>query len=102
VSRRDDGAGIHCFGGCETVDVLASVGLSMRDLFDDDDTDWKHRRTWTPRPAPGPIGDPKHWCDRAMQQQRLDADPAWQARLAAELADATAARPGDFEGVSRG
>ncbi len=99
VSRRDDGAGLHCFGGCETADVLASVGLSMRDLFDDNDTDWKHRRTWTPRPAPSPIGDPAHWCDRAMQQELLDADPDRQARLAAELTAASAPRPGDFEGV---
>ena len=100
VSRRDDGAGVHCFAGCETADVLASVGLSLRDLFDDNGDAWTPSRTWTPRPAPSPIGDAKHWCDRAMQQERLDADPEWQARRATELADATAARPGDFEAAS--
>lgn len=25
---------LHCFGGCETSDVLAAIGLSFSDLFD--------------------------------------------------------------------
>ncbi len=99
VSRRDDGAGCYCFGGCETADVVAAVGLSMRDLFDDNGDDWQHPVGWRPRPAPSPIGDPEHFCDRILQQDRLEADPVWQARRAAELADAVAHRLGDFMGV---
>ncbi|MEJ7707704.1 MAG: hypothetical protein WKF82_10860 [Nocardioidaceae bacterium] len=102
VSRRDDGAGVYCFAGCETVDVLAAVGLGMRDLFDDSGDDWKRPAGWAPRPPPNPLGDPEHRCDRAEQQTRLDADPAWVARRATELAAATEARPGDFEGAGRG
>ncbi len=102
VSRRDDGAGLHCFAGCETADVLAAVGLGLRDLFDVNGDDWQRPAGWTPRPAPSPIGDPEHWCDRALQQERLDADPAWQARRATELADAVTHRPGDFMGIGRG
>ncbi len=98
VSRRDDGAGLHCFGGCEPVDVLAAVGLALRDLYDDNGDDWQHPVGWKPRPAPSPIGDPEHFCDRILQQDRLEADPAWQAQRAAELADAIAHRPGDFMG----
>ncbi len=99
VSRRDDGAGVHCFGGCDTADVLASVGMSLRDLFDDNGDDWQHPAGWTPPPAPNPLGDPEHLCDRILQQERMEDDPAWLARRAAELAAATEARPGDFKGV---
>lgn len=34
VSRRPDSAGVHCFAGCHTADVLAVLNLTMRDLFD--------------------------------------------------------------------
>ena len=34
IRELDDGRTlIHCFGGCSTVDVLASLGLEMGDLF---------------------------------------------------------------------
>jgi 5S rRNA maturation endonuclease (ribonuclease M5) len=38
VGHRRDGKGavLHCHAGCDSVDVLAAIGLSMRDLFDDD------------------------------------------------------------------
>lgn len=36
LSRGGDGrALVHCYAGCETRDVLAAVGLEMRDLFTD-------------------------------------------------------------------
>jgi len=36
LSRGDDGrALVHCYAGCETRDVLAAVGLELRDLFPD-------------------------------------------------------------------
>jgi len=39
VGPRRDAKGIvvHCHAGCPPADVLAALGLSMRDLFDDDD-----------------------------------------------------------------
>ncbi|WP_409302886.1 AAA family ATPase [Pseudomonas sp. KCJK8993] len=36
LSRGNDGrALVHCYAGCETRDVLAAVGLELRDLFPD-------------------------------------------------------------------
>ena len=97
--RRIEGqALLHCHAGCSTDDVLASLDMTMADLYDDNGDDWKHPAGWKPRPAPSPIGDPEHFCDRILQQDRLEADPAWRARRAAELADAVAHRPGDFMG----
>ncbi|SRR5579859_364325 len=35
IRENDDGRCLlHCFGGCETSDVLAAIGLSFADLFD--------------------------------------------------------------------
>jgi hypothetical protein len=35
IRETDDGRLLlHCFGGCETSDVLAAIGLSFGDLFD--------------------------------------------------------------------
>jgi hypothetical protein len=35
ASRCEDGRVlIHCFSGCETIDVLAAIGLSFSDLFE--------------------------------------------------------------------
>jgi hypothetical protein len=34
VRRFNDRAVVHCFAGCEDVDVLAELGLEVRDLFD--------------------------------------------------------------------
>lgn len=35
IRELDDGRVLlHCFGGCETGDVLAAIGLSMSNLFD--------------------------------------------------------------------
>lgn len=34
VTHRTDRTLIHCFAGCSTPDVVASLGLAMRDLFD--------------------------------------------------------------------
>ncbi len=90
---------IHCFTGCEPAAVMDALSLPLSALYDETGDAWTPtRRNWVPRPAPNPLGDAEHWCDRALQQTRLDADPAWQARRADELAAATAARPGDFEG----
>ena len=36
ITRAGQRILVHCFGGCETRDVLAAVGLTLADLFDDD------------------------------------------------------------------
>ena len=34
ISERDDGSiGMHCFAGCEPLEVLHAIGLELRDLF---------------------------------------------------------------------
>ena len=33
ISETDDRVLIHCFAGCETDDVIATIGLSLADLF---------------------------------------------------------------------
>ena len=34
LSEGEDGAAlVHCFGGCETVDVLRTIGLDLKDLY---------------------------------------------------------------------
>jgi hypothetical protein len=35
IRENDDGRVLlHCFGGCETTDVIAAIGLAFTDLFD--------------------------------------------------------------------
>lgn len=34
IAERDDRVLLHCFAGCETGAVLASLGLGLTDLFD--------------------------------------------------------------------
>lgn len=34
ISNNTDRAFVHCFAGCADVDVLAALGLTVRDLFD--------------------------------------------------------------------
>lgn len=38
IAEGDDGRVLlHCFGGCETVQILGSIGLEMSDLFPQSD-----------------------------------------------------------------
>lgn len=34
IRDRDGKASVHCFAGCADTDVLAEIGLAVRDLFD--------------------------------------------------------------------
>ncbi len=36
ISKGEKGTVVHCHAGCETADVLGAVGLSLKDLFEDD------------------------------------------------------------------
>lgn len=81
VSRRDDGAGVHCFTGCATADVATALGLSMADLFDRTDTGLTAPYVPRPRrPAPHPLGDADHWCSRALHRNASKRTPTgWHA-----------------------
>lgn len=35
IRDAEDRAKVHCFAGCDTPDVLAEIGLSLRDLYDE-------------------------------------------------------------------
>ena len=94
VSARDDSAGVHCFTGCHVDDVLAALGMVPRDLFD---SEKPAGYVFTPRPPLNPLGDPDHFCDRIIQQEKLENDPAYLRRRAAEL-EAAKPRPGDYMG----
>lgn len=53
VRELDDGRVLlHCFGGCETAAVLASVGMDMSDLFPDDGKRAQYPVTGMPRVKP--------------------------------------------------
>ena len=46
IARGDRGTVVHCHAGCETADVLAAVGLQMKDLFEDDQIRKTDREKW--------------------------------------------------------
>jgi hypothetical protein len=48
IAERDDRVLLHCFAGCETGAVLASLGLELSDLFDRplDHSRERVRRAW--------------------------------------------------------
>lgn len=65
IRRFNDRAGVHCFAGCETPDVLQEIGLELRDLYDGD------------RPAgyaPPPRREPTPW-EAAMAELGLRNPP---------------------------
>jgi hypothetical protein len=71
---------LKCFAGCHVEDVLAALNLGLADLYDGEKP---AGYTFTPRTTfepPNPLGDVDHFCDRILQQERLEADPAYQAR----------------------
>lgn len=106
VKAGDDGrALVHCHAGCQTADVLAVLGLQVRDLFDGSPpADWRpapkpaHGLTWAPpKPHRGRIGLPT-WDDAFWSQPEetidahfagLDAQPGTptDGELRAFLAD---------------
>jgi hypothetical protein len=49
IAERDDRVLLHCFAGCETGAVLASLGLELTDLFDRplDHSRERVRRAWS-------------------------------------------------------
>jgi hypothetical protein len=94
VSRRDDSAGVYCFAGCATVDVMAALGMTMRDLFD---SERPAGYSFVPRPPPNPLGEVDHFCDRIILEEKLENDPDYLLRRAAEL-EAAKRQPGDHPG----
>lgn len=99
ISPSREGVLVHCFAGCEPDEVLAELGLTLRDLFDADRPD-----DWKPAPVrqASPwdrIPNPEHFADRAIQQTAIENDPAYWDRMADEL-EAALPRPGDFPGTN--
>ncbi len=49
IAEKDDRVLLHCFAGCDTGDVLASLGLDLADLFDRplDHSRDRLRRAWS-------------------------------------------------------
>lgn len=91
---------LTCFAGCAAGDVLAELGLTLGDLYDDNTP-----RPRTPaRPKPSPwdlLGDPGHFCDRIQQQEAIEASPEHRQHLR-DLAAWAAPRPGDYAGGPSG
>lgn len=53
VAAADGKALLYCHGGCRTHEILAALGLSTRDLFDETDRPWR-RPVTPPRPVAPP------------------------------------------------
>jgi hypothetical protein len=97
---------VYCHAGCHVEDVLAALNLGLADLYDGEKpagctftarTLTQITVGGTPPEPPNPLGDPDHFCDRILQQERLERDPAYQRRRSDELA-AVKARPGEYMG----
>lgn len=84
---------IKCFAGCATVDVLAAIGLTFRDVLPD--RPWPKRRR-SVQPAPMPVPEEVHETRKGMDLWRNDhsvaaahreahdrREAAWHAREAA-------------------
>ena len=86
VFRNDSGAGLHCHAGCDNADIAAALGLSLRDLFDNNRTTDRRRPVTPPRARTKRdhrlIPDVGHLCGRIEQQERLEAQPAYWLRRA--------------------
>lgn len=96
VRRFNDRAKVHCFALCDTADVLAAIGLELRDLYDDP------KKPSTPYRAPSPLGDVEHFLRRMTSEQALEVSPAYQQRRAQQIEAARRPRPGDFTGKAAG
>lgn len=79
----DGRALVHCFAGCATADVLAALGLAMRDLFDGQQpSGWRPAPTRPQlKPRRARMGLPT--CDDLFWSQDEAAIDAHFARLAA-------------------
>jgi len=86
LSRKQDRTLIHCFAGCTADEVLAAVGMNLRDLFDDTEG---YRREYTPmRPRQDHelIPSMDHLLDRMARQIGLESTPGYWLRRADDFA----------------
>ena len=91
VTSAPESVLIHCHVGCDTNDVLAALGLSLRDLYDEPHARTPHRRA-RPRPTTNAWLNGKavpvsvdRIADRADQQARIEATPDYWRRRADDL-----------------
>jgi hypothetical protein len=88
-AKEEDGpVGLKCFANCEAVDVLAAIGLTLKDLYEPRDP--RDRTPPRPRRKPTPyekeIPNAEHFCDRAQKEQALESFPAYWEMRAEQLA----------------
>lgn len=86
LARKNDRTLLHCFAGCTPEEVLAAVGMNLRDLFDDTDG---YRREYTPmRPKPDHelIPSVEHLLDRMARQHGIESTPGYWLRRADDFA----------------
>lgn len=118
-AQRDAGPVlVHCHAGCGAADVLAEVGLTLADLYDDNGSRdlptrvGRYGSTHT-RPKPTPwdlLGDMEHFTARCLQQQQIDGVPlepiaeldrAWAAHCAETAPRAAVTPPMVFDDPGR-
>ncbi len=76
IRRGDDGRIlVHDFGGCTSREIVAALGLELRQLFPAAD------RPWTPRARPDPDREARALLERLRQQR----EPPPPARMKKEL-----------------
>lgn len=104
VTDMGDRVLIHCHAGCAPEEVLAALGVTWADVFENT-TSWKGITKSgrapdapPPRPEPSPVPDPDHLVDRIDQHQHDLDDPGYWMGRAAEWQDA-APKPGQFTGA---
>lgn len=68
---------MHCFSGCETAQIVAALGLSLRDLFTDAPTPYGHRPI--PRPVRTDYTALAFQFELAALDRRLRAERVMQA-----------------------
>lgn len=83
VRETPTGVVLHCHAGCSPAEVVESVGLTLRDLFD---SELPAGYTPPPRREPSPwdvVTDGPGWdhlLDRISREQALEADPGLRDR----------------------
>lgn len=90
---------ITCFAGCEDTEVLAELGMTLRDLYLFDPS--QPRPPARPRPPTSPwdlVRDPEHLANRIQETETQENDPTYWDRRADELA-AAHAHMTDFPGM---
>lgn len=74
VSEGDDRVLVHCFGGCDTPDVVSSVNRTMADLFHDAPSNGPRPKAPEPEPVALPSDDEQKIAVAALANDRAALD----------------------------